>query len=285
MRETAMGLNKHYKDSVFSLLFSDPDILRELYSAICRVPLDPSIPIIINTLEGVLFMERINDISFEIGRKLVILLEHQSTINPNMALRLLMYIARIYEKIIDNRKIYSAKKITVPRPEFIVLYNGAEPYPDESTLRLSESFEESGLPVLTENPLELVVKVYNINEGHNEGIIRGCKRLREYSAFTGKAREYEKLTGEREEAIKRTIEYCIGHGILEKFLRENSSEVINMLMTEWNWDDALAVRWEEGREEGREEIARNALTKGMSPEVVGEITGLDIETIRKLAEQ
>jgi hypothetical protein len=22
-----------------------------------------------------------------------------------------------------------------------------------------------------------------------------------------------------------------------------------MLLTEWNWDDALAVRWEEGREE------------------------------------
>ena len=64
-----------------------------------------------------------------------------------------------------------------------------------------------------------------------------------------------------------------------------------MLLTEWNWDDALAVRWEEGREwglqqgleQGREEIARNALSKGMSPEAVGEITGLDSETIRKLS--
>ncbi|MDR2257543.1 MAG: Rpn family recombination-promoting nuclease/putative transposase, partial [Treponema sp.] len=161
-----MGLNKQYKDSVFSLLFSEPDVLRELYGAICGVPLDPSIPVTINTLEGALFMERINDISFEIARKLVVLLEHQSTINPNMALRLLMYIARIYEKIIDSRKIYSVKKLAVPRPEFIVLYNGVEPYPDESVLRLSGSFEESGLPVLSAAPaLELAVKVYNINEG------------------------------------------------------------------------------------------------------------------------
>ncbi|MDR2096002.1 MAG: Rpn family recombination-promoting nuclease/putative transposase, partial [Treponema sp.] len=106
-----MGLNKHYKDSVFTLLFGEPDILRELYGAICGVPLDLSIPITINTLEGALFMERINDISFEIARKLVVLLEHQSTINPNMALRLLMYIARIYEKLIDNKKIYSGKRI------------------------------------------------------------------------------------------------------------------------------------------------------------------------------
>jgi hypothetical protein len=72
-----------------------------------------------------------------------------------------MYIARIYEKLIDNRKVYSAKKLVVPRPEFIVLYNGVEPYPDRSVLRLSESFE-GGLPVLSATPaLELEAKVYN----------------------------------------------------------------------------------------------------------------------------
>jgi hypothetical protein len=54
---------------------------------------------------------------------------------------------------------------------------------------------------------------------------------------------------------------------------------MNMLTTEWNWDDALAVRFNEGREE----IARNALVKGISPDAVSEITGLDIEMIKKLA--
>ena len=52
-----------------------------------------------------------------------------------------------------------------------------------------------------------------------------------------------------------------------------------MLITEWNWDDALAVRFEEGREEGREAIARNALAKGSSIEYIHDITGLDIATI------
>jgi hypothetical protein len=50
-----------------------------------------------------------------------------STINPNMALRLLMYIARIYEKLIENKNIYSGKPIKLPRPEFFVLYNGLLP--------------------------------------------------------------------------------------------------------------------------------------------------------------
>ena len=63
-----------------------------------------------------------------------------------------------------------------------------------------------------------------------------------------------------------------------------------MLMTEWNWDDALAVRYEEGMEKGREEgiergieqTARNALAEGASIGFVQKITGLDIETIKKL---
>ena len=49
-------------------------------------------PVTINTLENVLFMELINDISFEIGGKLVVLIEHQSSVNQNMPLWLLMYI-------------------------------------------------------------------------------------------------------------------------------------------------------------------------------------------------
>jgi hypothetical protein len=48
----------------------------------------------------------------------------------------------------------------------------------------------------------------------------------------------------------------------------------------------LTAKWkEEGREEGREEIAKNALAKGLSPDTIGEITGLDVETIRSFAGQ
>jgi hypothetical protein len=57
------------------------------------------------------------------------LIEHQSTINPNMSIRLLFYIAKIYEKLVDNRKIYSQTKLIIPRPEFIVLYNGEDDSP------------------------------------------------------------------------------------------------------------------------------------------------------------
>ena len=280
------------------MLFSDPDLLRELYCALEGVSLPHDVPVTINTLENALFMGQINDVSFEIGGKLVVLVEHQSTVNENMALRLLMYAGRVYEKIIEGRNIYSTKRLTIPRPEFFVLYNGTDPFPDEQVLRLSEAFEslrELGLEEKGPPSLELIVKVININEGRNGAIANRCKKLAEYSAFVAKARAFVKKLGSREEAVKEAVKYCRKHGILREFLKLHAAEVLGMLFTEWNLEDAIAVRYEEGLEDGLEkgiaegrlegrtdeklEIARNLLTEGMTPEFVQKITGLDLETI------
>jgi len=276
--------NTKFKNSVFSFLFSDPDILRELYCALQGVSLSKDIPVKINTLQDVLFMDKVNDISFEIGGKLVVLIEHQSTINPNMALRLLMYIARIYEKIIDRKNIYSVRFQPLPRPEFFVLYNGTAEYPDETILKLSDAFESTvslGLPEKAVPALELLVKVINIKYGRNEIITKRCKTLASYSAFVGKVQEYEKQNPVLEEAVKKAVQYCVDHDILKEFLEQNSSEVMNMLILDWNMEDALAVRYEEGKEE----VARNAFTIGLSIEVIHNITGLDMETLKKIQSQ
>jgi len=71
-----MKINYKYKDSLFTSLFSDPALLRELYCAIRGVSLPSDVPVSINTLENVLYMDLYNDISFEIGGKLIVLIEH-----------------------------------------------------------------------------------------------------------------------------------------------------------------------------------------------------------------
>jgi hypothetical protein len=86
------------------------------------------------------FRNRINDVSFLIDNRLVVLLEHQSTINENLLYRLLECITHIYEKITSCEKKYQKNFVKIPRPEFIVLYNGVEPYPDYSELKLSDAF-------------------------------------------------------------------------------------------------------------------------------------------------
>jgi hypothetical protein len=198
-----MAVNHTYKNSVFSLLFSEPDILRELYCALENVALPPDIPVNINTLQNVLFMDSINDISFEIGGRLVILLEHQSSVNPNMGLRFLMYISKIYEEMNKKRALYSSKLVKIPRPEFFVLYNGLAPCPDEQTLKLSDAFmdtEALGLAKEYDPALELTVRVLNINDGRNTELASRCKTLCEYSEFIAQERAFARQLGDRQKA-------------------------------------------------------------------------------------
>jgi hypothetical protein len=266
-----MPHNSQYKDSVFTLLFSDKNRLRELYNAIADTSYGEETEISINTLNNVLFMERINDMSFTIGNKLVILLEHQSTVNPNMPLRFLLYIARIYEKIIENKSLYKQTLAPVPAPDFIVLYNGTAPQPDRRILRLSDAFIAGDMPKA--GSLELAVTVLNINSGRNEAILTRSKELGEYAAFVEKVRELER-TCSREEALKRAVKYGIEHNILRGFLTEHGSEVVNMLLTEWNWEDAKEVWQEEARAEGEVRGIEIGETRGRSEGIeIGETRG------------
>jgi len=83
------NVNKKHKSSVFSTLFSEPETLREVYSAIEGIDIPKDAIIDINTLSDAIYMKQINDISFTINNRLVVLIEHQSTINFNVPVRLL----------------------------------------------------------------------------------------------------------------------------------------------------------------------------------------------------
>ena len=274
-----MSASKQFKNGVFTTLFSDPDLLRELYCAIEGVSLPPDVPVSINTLENVLFLDFNNDISFEIGGKLVVLIEHQSTVNPNMALRFLLYISRILEKRVESSRLYSRKRLAIPWPEFFVLYNGKEPCPDAYTLRLSDLFEkpqELGLPGKDCPLLELEVKVININKGRNEDMVNRCKKLAEYSFFVAEVREFLLELGSLEEAIAKAVKYCQKHAILNEFLEIHASEILNMLWTEWSTEDAIAYAREEGREEGREDGREEGRFKGREEGIeAGRIEGME----------
>jgi predicted transposase/invertase (TIGR01784 family) len=160
-----------------------------------------------------------------------------------------MYIGRVYEKIVESDNIYSSSQIPIPRPEFIVLYNGRATYEEHKTIRLSSSYADKG-----EKPaLELTVEVYNINEGHNAEILARSGTLGGYAAFIQAMREYEEKLGSvrrSKETMEAALRYCVEQGILRGFLKEHGSEVINMLMTRWNDEDAHRVWRQEGLREG-----------------------------------
>lgn len=190
-----------------------------------------------------------NDISFEADGRVLVLGEHQSTVNPNMPLRCLMYVGRAYEQLVEKKARYRTTQVKIPTPEFYTFYNGTEEFPLEQNLRLSDAF----LDAPEGNSAELTVKVININSGKAHMILDKCEILREYSLFVDRVRKHSI----EEDSIKKAINECIRQGILSDYLKRKGSEVANMLIAEYSYEEDIQVKQQEamqiGREEGREE--------------------------------
>jgi hypothetical protein len=273
--------NKKYKDSVFTKLFGEKDKIAELYNAIHDTNYTHD-DITLLTLENIIFIGRANDLSFTVDNKLIVLMEHQATINPNMPLRCLFYIARQYQSLADNTAMYSSRLTEILPPEFIVIYNGKDEYPEETTLYLSDAYVSKGI-----SNLELRVKVYNINKGYNTSILSRSKTLSGYAMFVTRVRENIAMGQELPEAMEHAVKDCIREGILQEFLERYGSDVVNMLSLEFNLEDAQRV-WkndgiEIGKEIGKEMIAEKMLKRGVPICIISEDTGLSFERIEQLA--
>ena len=290
--------NRNYKDSVFVDLFAHDITAKEnfisLYNALHGTNLDVKTTDVQSVmLERVLYMKYYNDIAMLIDGKIVILIEHQSTINKNMPFRFLEYIARIYEKITTKDEKFGRKLVKLPVPEFYVFYNGKDDYPTENIMKLSDAFMQldGKLKNQLENanyPLEISVKVININVDKENPILKRCEALKEYSEFIEQVRF--NIENDVHEPFTNAIKEAIKKGFLSDYLNRKSTEVQNMLLAEYDYDTDIAVQRSEAREEGfiqgayqkAIETAKNLLSIGLSQEQIASVTGLSVEEIEKL---
>ena len=227
-RKKHLTANRKYKDTVFRMLFSDKENLLSLYNAVSGKVYTNSEELEIVTLENAIYMGMKNDLAFIINTN-IFLYEHQSTYNPNMPLRDLLYIASEYQKLVDNQSLYSSTIQKIPAPNFVVFYNGIKETEDCQIHCLSEAFENlSGEP-----QLELKVKVLNVNEGHNQILMEQCRILKEYAQYVALVRRYL-VERSLDDAVNQAVGECIQKGILADFLRKNQVEVIRVSIFEYN---------------------------------------------------
>jgi hypothetical protein len=207
-----------------------------------------------------------------------------------MPLRLLMYISRTYEKLIERKYIYHEAIIEVPTPEIIVLYNGEQEYELETILKLSDAFKVKQERYC----LDLEVKVININFGKNNSILKECETLSQYSYFIDRIRSFIKSGYSRDEAIQKSIEACINENILREFLTEHGTEVCNMLYAEYDIEEALKAKEEdgllkgkqEGKQEAKIEAVKRALKSGkFTMEDIADIQDLPLEVVKEIADK
>ena len=244
--------NRKYKDTIFRMLFSDKKNLLSLYNALNGKDYRDCDKLEIVTLENAIYMSMKNDLAFILDLALF-LWEHQSTYNPNIPLRDLMYIAKEYEKYIKEKGIslYSNRQQKIPAPQFIVFYNGNRKIGERMEHRLSDAYETSN----GEPALELKVLVININEGYNQKLMESCQILKEYAQYVSKVRTYKK-TLKLNEAVEKAVEECIQEGILREFFLKHRAEVVAMSIFEYDreWEEEILRKeeFEAGKELGEQ---------------------------------
>lgn len=255
--------NRKYKDRLFQRVFQDKEDLLELYNAINGTDHQNPEELEITTLEDVIFMSMKNDKSFMISSTMN-LYEHQSTVNPNMPVRGLLYFAQLYDEYIKlhDLNMYGHKLVKLPMPQYIVFYNGTEKIPDDYTLLLSDAFESDPSAKDMEPALECKARILNVNSGHNAELMNKCRRLLHYSLFIARIRQNIDRGMPIEQAIDESISYCIRHDILKDVLLKNRSEVRHMLLTEFDEKKFVKSIWKEGHESGYTEGHDSGYTEG-----------------------
>ena len=286
----SLTVNRTFKSTLFIMLFEDRKNLLELYNAITgKHYADPEL-LEINTLENAIYMSMKNDVSFLIDGRLS-LYEHQSTKNPNLPLRFLLYISHLYSRLTVKANLYGERIVQIPAPEFIVFYNGKDEMPERQQLKLSDMYS-----VKEEKPkLELEATLLNISGTNNRKLKDACRTLRDYAIYTDKIRAYTE-TMELPEAVDRAINECIEEDVLRDFLMEHKAEARAMSIFEearamsifeYDQERHMQQEREAGIEKGEQQLLRRQvkknLSRGMSISEIAEVLDETEERIREIA--
>ena len=271
-----------YKDGLFRKLFNNKKDLLDLYNALSGRNYPKGTPIRIVTLEECLFGDLKNDLAFIIDGRLIILIEHQSTVNPNMPFRMFCYLAREYEREFYSNDIYGKTLVQIPTPEMYVFYNGKEDIPLEQELKLSDAFFEKRDKLF----VEIIVKVINVNYEKGARLLEKCRLLREYSILIHKIRLRCEKGMELKDAISISVRECIKEGILAVFLKRNGGEIMSFLYQALSREECEAIREQDGYIRGKEDQQRFSAKKlkamDMPTAEIAEVTGLSVEEIEAL---
>ena len=240
-----IAANREYKDRLFTFIFGKEEnrpYLLQLYNALNGTSYTDPSELEITTLQDVIYIRQKNDISFLLDSELS-LYEQQSSYNPNMPLRGLMYFSALYRQFLSRQgtDLDSSSLVKIPSPRYVVFYNGLRELPDVSKLRLSDAFE---IPDVS-GEFEWTATVYNVNAGRNPAIMESCAALAQYADFIQWVRENSE-TMPVKDAVDAAVRQAIAQNYLNGFFKKHREEVVDVSLTEFNEEEFVRNRLKEG---------------------------------------
>lgn len=226
-------MKRSIKDSVFTMLFQDPEYLRQLYLTLH--PEDAGVlpeDMKLITLENVLTTGIYNDLGIQVRDRLILLVEAQSTFSANITLRMLLYLAATYKEYVKERKLdlYAGKAVSIPRPELYVVYTGRRETPD--TLLLSGLYESAPEDDRVQH-MELAVQILR-DDGSGSVIDQ-------YVRFCQISDEMRGKHGATLKAVQETLRECVRQNILAPFLMTREKEVSDIMISLFNQEEIQAI--------------------------------------------
>jgi predicted transposase/invertase (TIGR01784 family) len=263
--------NREYRDRLFKFIFGNPNNKAwtlSLYNAINGSSYTDPDDIQLTTLEDAVYMGMKNDVSFLVADTMSFY-EQQSTFNPNMPMRFLIYAGMVYSRFVKESKEYnrySPSQQFAPTPKCVCLYNGTAEKEDRIVLKLSDSFK-SGT-----SDIEVTVTMINVNYGHNNKLMADCELLKEYAWFVDGVREHQNKGETLENAVDLALDEMPESFNIKPFLIANKAEVKFMCITEYDEEELIRANVEEGirigeargRAEGEARIIAKLKAIGMS---------------------
>ena len=266
-------IKRIYKDSSFRYVFKDPENFVHLYREITGKFLDKNKIIFKDVSSVVMKKEFQNDVSFLTeDNTFVILVEHQSTISRNMALRSLIYYVEFISTYVKSNglNLYGRTPIKIPNVEFYVVYNGDEEL-SSNVISLSENFLESEV-----SNISLNVKIMNINYDN-------LKYKNENNDFVGYAywlnliKQYLKAGYEALVALEKARDRCLEENIFTKYLKKEEFLVISRGM--YTLEDEIRDNM---LYERNCEIAEELLRENQSIDLIERVSKLSLEEIEEI---
>ena len=236
-----------------------------------------------------------NDCSFVIDHEMI-LWEQQSTFNPNVPLRLLLYFNELIQHAIrttDPNALHFSSPYRIPIPRFYVFYNGNTPRPEEEILLLSDVFERRLMPGEESASVDVRVKMININYvTGNHSLLESCKPLMEYSRLMDMIKEEKDNIGLKQ-AIRKAIASVTEDWRIYEAIQSAGKELDDMILAEFDEEKFAKSLFEQGKAEGiAEGIEKNSrqtvirmIQNNCSDQLIQNIApAYSLEEIQKLRE-
>ena len=310
LKKGVIEMSKRPADSAFTLLFNNEKYVVDLYEFLTGIRLEP------HTIESVrlkddLFRSRLyNDVSFVThDNQLLVLIEHQSTLNPNMAFRILEYYVKLASENMKKRNVtlFGTKAVQIPKARFFVVYNGKGKMPELPLLDLGDvqvkatvkNIHFEALPDQSKTNtvagyarfVELAREVDSayealdllLEEGYLQEFLSDKERKKMFAEVYSYDNElrYEGLQKGRQEGLQEGLQKGRQEG-LQEGLQKGQQEGLQEGLQKGQ-QEGLQEGLQKGQQEKAIEIAQASLANGLDVEMIALITGLEIEKIKSLA--